>query len=89
MKGNCPELENELIKSKKGFEASEDNNRNAVFKLQKLHTEIGELHQEIEQLNIQKAELQVVMDNLRDTKEQHVSAKNNTLKQQDEQLKGQ
>ncbi|GCB69848.1 hypothetical protein scyTo_0010648 [Scyliorhinus torazame] len=106
MKGNCLELENKLIQSKKAFEASEDN-RNAVFKLQKLHTEKGELHQEIKQLIIQKeeltrktgdmetclqekkAELQVVMNNLRDAKEQQLSAKNSTLKQLDEKLKGQ
>ncbi|GCB69635.1 hypothetical protein scyTo_0005514 [Scyliorhinus torazame] len=107
MKWNCFELENKLIQSKQAFEASEDNNRNAVFKLKKLHTEIGELHQEIKKLNIQKeelngetgdmetclqekkAELQVVMDYLRNTKEQQLSAKNSTLKQLDEELKGQ
>ncbi|GCB75678.1 hypothetical protein scyTo_0015360 [Scyliorhinus torazame] len=107
MKGNCLELENKRTQLNKAFEANEANNRNAVFKLQKLQTEIGELHQEIQQLNIQKqelnrktgdmetcmeekkAELQVAMDNLRDTKEQQLSAKNSTLKQLEEKLKGQ
>ncbi|GCB85277.1 hypothetical protein scyTo_0025984 [Scyliorhinus torazame] len=106
MEGNCIELENKQNQLKKVFEASENNNGNAVFKLQKLHTEIGGLRQEIKQLNIQKdeltrktedmetclrekkAELQVVMDNLRDTKEQQPSAKNSTLKKLEEKLKG-
>ncbi|XP_041049599.1 centriolin [Carcharodon carcharias] len=88
IKGNCLVLENKLSQAKKAFEATEDNNRNAVSKLQKLQTEIGELNQGINQVNIQKeelsrkivdmetrlqekrAELEMVTDNLRSTKEQ-------------------
>ncbi|GCB72889.1 hypothetical protein scyTo_0002239 [Scyliorhinus torazame] len=40
-------------------------------------------------LQEKKAELQVVMNNLRDTKEQHLRTKISTLKQLDEKLKGQ
>ncbi|GCB78142.1 hypothetical protein scyTo_0015772 [Scyliorhinus torazame] len=40
-------------------------------------------------LQEKKAELQVVTDNLRDTKEQQLSAKNSTLKQLEKKLKGQ
>ncbi|GCB74960.1 hypothetical protein scyTo_0018929 [Scyliorhinus torazame] len=38
-------------------------------------------------LQEKKTELQVVMDNLRDTKEQQLSAKNSTLKQLEEKPK--
>ncbi|XP_067825865.1 centriolin isoform X2 [Heptranchias perlo] len=57
IRGNCLALENKLSQAKKAIEATEDNNRNAVSKLQKLQTEMGELNQEINQLNVQKQEL--------------------------------
>ncbi|GCB68254.1 hypothetical protein scyTo_0013804 [Scyliorhinus torazame] len=40
-------------------------------------------------LQEKKAEPQVVTDNLRDTKEQQLSAKNSTLKELEEKMKGQ
>ncbi|XP_067868451.1 centriolin [Heterodontus francisci] len=88
IRGNCLILENKLAQAKKAIEATEGNNKNAVSKLQKLQTEIGELNQEINQANIQKqelnrkvadmesclqeknAELEMVTDNLRGTKDQ-------------------
>ncbi|XP_051893173.1 centriolin-like isoform X4 [Pristis pectinata] len=54
---NCLVLENELSQAKRAVKVTEDNNRNAVSKLQKLQTEMSELNQEVNQIKIQKQEL--------------------------------
>lgn len=85
---NCLVLENKLSQTKRAVEATEGLNRNALSKLQKLQTEMSELNQEINQIKIQKeelnkktaytqnclqeekAELEKLIDNFRNTKDQ-------------------
>ncbi|XP_059849794.1 centriolin isoform X1 [Hypanus sabinus] len=54
---NCLVLENKLSQTKRAVEITEDNNRRALSKLQQLQTELSELNQEINQIKIQKQEL--------------------------------
>ncbi|XP_062929526.1 centriolin isoform X2 [Mobula hypostoma] len=54
---NCLVLENKLSQRKRAVEVTEDNNRRALSKLQQLQTEMSELNQEINQIKIQKEEL--------------------------------
>ncbi|XP_072096158.1 centriolin isoform X3 [Mobula birostris] len=54
---NCLVLENKLSQRKRAVEVTEGNNRRALSKLQQLQTEMSELNQEINQIKIQKEEL--------------------------------
>ncbi|XP_078282015.1 centriolin isoform X2 [Rhinoraja longicauda] len=85
---NCLGLENKLSQTKRAVEATEGHKRTALSKLQKLQTEMSELDQEINQIKIQKeelnketaytqnclqeekADLEKLMDNFRNTKDQ-------------------